>query len=260
MVELNRNKVKAYFMGKSQTGPLILAIIGIITVAFVVGIVLLIGALIWYLYNKFSADLSGEAEVDKTSAYEIEQAKRRAYSKLNVVAEQIQNVEPVVVSGRGFEPESPTTQAINTTKIGRLFKRSALKKSDDPIYMVRIGSDNRFRCSLASITVFMFGETQLYIYYSNVDLTTGLVYSEGTHEYFYSDINAISFMQDREKVYNFKKKKFERILFESVKVFASGCYYTASLSTDLEHSVVEKEFTGMRNLIRDKKNAINANK
>ena len=101
----------------------------------------------------------------------------------------------------------------------------------------------------------MFGEKQLYIYYSNVDLCTGLVYSEGSHEYFYSDINAISFLQDKEKVYNFKTRKFQRILFECVKIYSSGCHYTATLSTDVDKSVVEKEFTGMRNLIRERKNA-----
>ena len=255
MVELNRAKVKSYFVGKSQTLPIIMMVVGVITLAFVIGFFLLIGGIIWYLYNKFSADLSGQSEVDKVVDYEIQLAKERAYKKLNIVAEQAQNVDPVIVSGRGFEPESPTTQILATSFFARFFKKSALKKSDDPIYMVRIGADNKFRCSLLSVTLFMFGETQLYIYYSNIDLTTGLVYSEGTHEYFYSDINAISFKQDREKVFNFKKKKFERVLFESVQVVTSGCYYTASLSTDLDSSVIEKEFTGMRNLIRDKKNS-----
>lgn len=256
METLNRNKIKKYFIGKSQLGPTILMIVGLITAAMIVGIFLIIAGIAWFLYNKFSADHSGESEVDSAVIYETQLAKERAYKKLNIVEEQIQNVDPVIVSGRGFEPESPTTQALASTGLfSRLFRKSTLKKSDDPIYMVRIGSDNKFRCSLASITIFMFGEKQLYIYYSNVDLTTGLVYSEGTHEYFYSDINAISFMQDREKVFNFRKRKYERILFESVKIFASGCHYTASLSTDLEHSVIEKEFTGMRNLIRDRKNA-----
>ena len=56
-------------------------------------------------------------------------------------------------------------------------------------------------------------------------------------------------------LFNFKKKKFERILFECVKIFASGCSYTASLSTDLDNSIVEREFAGMRTLIRDRKNS-----
>lgn len=253
---LDRSKVKRYFMGKSQLGPTIMIVIGIGTFAFIIGIPIFIAGLIWFLVNKFGADTSGEAEVDKAKAAEIEMAIQRAMQKLNLIDDQIQNVDPVVVSGRGFEPASPTTQAIAATgKYAAVFKKTMVKNSDDPVYMSKIGSDNKLRYSLVRITVFMFGEKQLYIYYANVDLTTGLVYSEGTHEYFYADINAMSFLQDRDKVFNLKTKKFERRLFESVVIYSSGCSYTASLSTDLERSVVETKFTGMRNLIRDRKNA-----
>lgn len=254
-MEINRSKVKTYFIGKSQVLPVLLMVFGVILAAAIIGIPMLIAGIVWFFVNKFMPDLSGESEVDKAMAHELSLAKERALKKLNLIDEQVQNTDPVVVSGRGFEPETPTGVAIAAAgKFAGFFKKFMLKKSDDPVYMTRIGSDSKFRCSLASVTVFMFGETQLYIYFSNIDLTTGLVYSEGTHEYFYSDINAISFLQDREKVFNFKKKKFERVLFESVKVYASGCYYTATLSTDIDHSLVEREFTGMRNLIRDRKN------
>ncbi len=261
-MEINRKKVKQYFTGKSQLGPLILILVGILTAALIVGIFLIIGGIIWFLYNKFSADLSGQSEVDAARAYEIDQAKLRAKEKLNVIDEQISFVDPVIVSGRGYQPEY-VGNIIAAKGLSNLFKRlfgsAKAKKNkkdyEDPIYMARIGSDGVYRCSLMSTSVFMFGEKQLYIYYSNVDLATGVVYSEGTHEYFYSDINAMTFLQNKEKVYNFKKKRYEGILFECVKIYASGCNYTATLFTDLDKSVVEKEFTGMRNLIREKKNA-----
>lgn len=254
--DINRKKVKAYFVGKSQLGPIILMIVGIITFALVIGVGLFIGGLVWYLVNKFSADLSGQSEVDKAKEYEIELAKARAMEKLNLIDEQVQSVEPVIVSGRGFQPDY-VSNAVATNWLGKLlksFKKTKKDEYEDPIYMVRIGADGRFRCSLLSTSVFMFGETQLYIYFSNVDLSTGLVYSEGTHEYFYSDINALTFVQDKEKVFNFKKKKYEAILFECVKIYASGCHHTATLFTDIDKSVIEKEFTGMRNLIRERKN------
>lgn len=262
MMNINRNKVKAYFTGKSQTGPIVLMIAGVITLAIGIGIFLLIGGIVWFLYNKFSADLSGESEVDTAKAYEIEQAKARAREKLNIIEEQINSVDPVVVSGRGYQPDY-VANIVKTNPIVGFFKRlfgtsnriGGKNDYEDPIYMARIGSDGLYRCSLVSTSVFMFGEKQLYIYYSNVDLTTGLVYAEGTHEYFYSDINALTFVQNKEKVYNFKKKRYEGILFECVKLFASGCNYTATLFTDMDKSVVEKEFTGMRNLIREKKDA-----
>lgn len=261
MTEQSRNKIRRYFEGKRQTWPIVMMVVGVMTIAIVIGLFLLLGGIAWYLYNKFSADLSGESEVDHAVQYEINCAKERALKKLNLLDEQVQDVPPVLVSGRGTEPESSTARKNirGIAKLIKLIKQKVFKKKDDieddPIYMVRIGSDSKFRCSLLSVSVFMFGETQLYIYYCNVDLTTGLVYSEGTHEYFYSDINAISFLQEKEKVYNFKKRKYQRILFECVKIYASGCHHTAALATDVDHSVIEREFTGMRNLIRDRKNA-----
>ena len=163
-------------------------IVGICTFALIVGIFLFIGGLVWFLINKFSADLSGESEVDSAKNYEIELAKKRAMEKLNIIDEQVQNVAPVVVSGRGFQPEY-VQGMLKPSKAFGIFSRlfSSVKKNkkskkndyDDPIYMARIGSDGNYRCSLLSTSVFMFGEKQLYIYFSNVDLTTGIVYSEG---------------------------------------------------------------------------------
>ena len=263
MVEVKREKIKKYFKGKSQTLPIVLMVVGLVTMAAVIGILFLLAGAAWYLYNKFSADLSGESEVDKAVEREINAAKERALKKLNLLDEQVQDVPPVVVSGRGEEPESTSIrkQISLLGKVLKMLKGKIFKKKkkdeieEDPTYMVRIGSDNKFRCSLLSVSVFMFGESQLFIYYCNIDLTTGLVYSEGTHEYFYSDINAISFLQEKEKIYNYKKRKYQRILFECVKIYASGCHHTAALATDVDHSVVEREFTGMRNLIRERKNS-----
>ena len=258
--KINRDIVKRYFEGKKQTGPIILMILGVFTLAIVIGIFLLIGGLVWFLINKFSADLSGEAEVDKAAQHEIDRVKARAMKKLNLIDEQVQNVAPVVVSGCASEPET-TALRMNTTLLNKLFKAVKIKIfkkkddiEDDPLLMKRIGSDNRLRYSLLSVSVFMFGESQLFIYYCDIDLCTGLVYREGTHEYFYSDINAISFAQEKEKIYNFKKKKYQRVLFECVKIFANGCHHTAALAADGDRSVIEQEFAGMRNLIRERKN------
>ena len=257
-MEIDRKKIKKYFIGKSQLLPLLLVALGIVLLGMemAIGAFVLVGGIGWWIYNKFSADLSGQSEVDKATDYEMKLAKERAMKKLNLVDEQVQEVDPVVVFGRGFEPDYTSKVLASRSFLKRLFNRTYLMyKSDAPIYMIRIGADDVLRCSLASYTIFMFGEKQLYIYYSNVDLCTGLVYSEGTHEYFYSDINAISFQQDVEKIFNFRKRKYQRILFEAVKIYASGVHHTATLSTTLDKSVIDREFTGMRNLIRDRKNA-----
>lgn len=260
-MEINRKKVKAYFAGKSQLLPIILMIVGIVTFVIIIGIGLFIAGIVWYFYNKFSADLSGESEVDAAKTYEMEQARIRGKEKLNIIDEQINSVEPVIISGRGYQPDYVNNiikPKAFTNAIKSLLGSSVKKSKDDyedPVYMARIGSDGVYRSSLMSTSVFMFGEKQLYIYYSNVDLTTGVVYSEGTYEYFYSDISALKFYQFKEKVYNFKKKRYEGVLLECVQLFANGCDYQASLFTDLDKSVVEREFTAMRNLIREKKDA-----
>jgi hypothetical protein len=257
---IDRKKVKDYFNGKSQLGPIILIIVGILTMALVIGVGLFIGGIVWYLVNKFGADLSGEAEVDAAKQYEIEQATLRAKAKLNVIDEQVQSVEPVIVSGRGFEPDYVSGMTQGTSKLVAAIKNAlnikTPKKKDeyeDPVYLARIGSDGCYRSSLVKVSVFMFGEKQLFVYFSCVDLTTGVVYSEGVHEFFYADINGMSFKQNKEKIFNYKKKRYMGILFESVELFSSGCSYTATLSTNLDRSMIDKEFAGMRSLIRERK-------
>ncbi len=252
---VDRSKVRQYFFGKSNAIALLLIVIGLITLVWVIGIFLILAGLIWILYNKFSADEAGQSEADKAKEIEIQLARERAMDKLNLVQEQVMNIEPVVTCAAAYEPNSPTSQTVAAAgKYGKFFKSSIVRNSDDPIFAWRVGSDKRLRYSLTKITVFMFGEQQLYIYYANVDLTTGLVYDEGTHELFYQDINAVSFKQIREKIFNIKRRKFERHLLEYVSVYTSGCSYTAGISTDMNNSVLESQFTGMRNLIRDKKN------
>ena len=88
MNESRRKKIKNYFEGKPQTLPIVLMIVGIVTMAAVVGIFLFLGGLVWFLVNKFRADLSGESEVDKAVQYEIKRARERAMQKLNLEKNQ----------------------------------------------------------------------------------------------------------------------------------------------------------------------------
>ena len=272
---INREKIREYFTGKSCRNPVILMIVGLVLMLVgtlletdfisTCGTLAVTGGWFWLLYilfrNRFMPDLSGEPEVDAAKEQEIELAKQRAMEKLNIIGEQVQNADPVVVCGRGTQPAY--VEGMMRNKKGGLFGAIkcllgiAKKKNDyeDPYFRARIGSDGAYRCSLISTSVFMFGEKQLYVYFSDVDLVTGLVYSQGTHEYFYSDINAVTFLQNKEKVFNAKKKCYEGILFEAVQLFASGCSYTATLFTDMDKSVVDKEFTAMRALIRERKDA-----
>jgi hypothetical protein len=120
MEKLNREQVKQYFEGKKQTWPIVMMVAGLFLIAFGVGLLMIIGGAAWFLYNKFSADHAGEAEVDRVKAYETNRARERAMKKLNILEEQVQDVAPVVVAGRGFEPESSSMVTRNNSILKRI--------------------------------------------------------------------------------------------------------------------------------------------
>ena len=263
MKVIDRNVVRQYFIGKSQRKPVLLMIVGIPLIFFFgIGLILIAVGLIWYIRNK--NDYANEDKVDEMVEIEIEQAKERALTKLNLVAEQVSTIEPVSVYGPADQPFSETAAALaqqNTNGlVGILLnaKRAVLENSDDPVYIEKVGSDNHVRYTLLNITTYMFGEDQLYIYYSNVDITTGLVFSEGTYEFFYSDITSLSTYETKQKmkVINKKKTKEYRIVKERMAIHNSGgSSYTASLGAREENapSTIGEKFVAMRNLIREKK-------
>lgn len=260
-MNIDRKRIRKYFVGRGVSLAVIGAIVGfIITMVAdgfvsVLGILLLLAGIAWIVYVKILPDVAGEKEVDKAIEYEIEETKKRAFHKLNIIAEQINSVQPIVVSGRGFEPKGAASVVAKFNVLKRLLVKLLNRNDADPVYRLKIGSDDITRCSLLEVTVFMFGEKQIYIYFANVDLCTGFVYSEGTNEMFYSDISGLKFTQDRERIFNPRKLKFYRVLFEGVELFANGCTYQASISTGINNSLVEAEFAGMRTLIRERKNA-----
>jgi len=127
-----------------------------------------------------------------------------------------------------------------------------------PHYVERVGSDDRLRVSLPAITVYMFGDDQLYMYYQYLDIVTGKIFCEGVHEYFYEDIVGITSAQETKKTY--KRYGFMNLflrsidyLKEHITVVSSGCMHKESYVVDIGHSLLDTQFVGMRNLIRQKK-------
>lgn len=127
-----------------------------------------------------------------------------------------------------------------------------------PNYIERVGSDDRLRVSLPAITVYMFGDDQLYMYYQYLDIVTGKIFCEGVHEYFYEDIVGITSAQETKKTY--KRYGFMNLflrsidyLKEHITVVSSGCMHKESYVVDIGHSLLDTQFVGMRNLIRQKK-------
>lgn len=127
-----------------------------------------------------------------------------------------------------------------------------------PNFISKLGSDDNVRVSLPAITVYMFGDDQLYMYYQYLDIVTGRVFCEGVHEYFYEDIVGITSSQETKKIfkrYGFMKLFLKSIdyLKESITVVSSGCTHKESYIVDMGKSLLDTQFIGMRNLIRQKK-------
>ena len=261
--DVDRVRVRKYFKG--SIGPIVLIIIGIVPI---VGIFLIIGGIIWLLIDRFGGKPEVEAEIDQLISSETNRMRERGMEKLNIIGEQVNIIKPIYLHGPSYNP-APAIEANTAFGLSSIFTLifrivflpiwaiikivKHFSKDDDPVWMSKVGSDGKWRYSLIEITVFLFDEKQIYIYYAHLDLTTGLIYNEGTQEYFYADICGVSTNQVYVKILNAKKKKMERKLVESISIYASGCSHKASMTTDIDSSFLDKQFTAMKNLIREKK-------
>ncbi len=127
-----------------------------------------------------------------------------------------------------------------------------------PAFLMKLGSDDAIRFSLPAITVYMFGDDQLYMYYQYIDIVTGQIFCEGVHEYFYEDIVGVISEQKVEKMLSRsgwlkKKVKIVDYLKETISVVSSGCTHNESYVVPMGGSLLDTKFVGMRNLIRQKK-------
>lgn len=258
--------VRKYFMS-NRGWPWVLIIVGIPLIAVMgLGLILIIVGLVML----FRESYAGESSVDQAWNRQIEILRSRGMDKLNMIQEQTSLIEPIVLVGWGASPdetfEAAKMEAQNRKSsrfslfgwIGGLF--GLFKKEDgtemDPQEVYKIGSDERLRSMLLEVSMFVFTESQVLMYRGDADISTGLVYREATSECFYKDIEAINFVESLYKVFNRKKKKYVNKKRESFILYMGGCNFSASLCSGVEeHSVLDNQFTAMRNLIRDKKNA-----
>ncbi len=279
--------------------------------------------ILWIIYKKLSFNRDGERDFDDELQLCIAEAKKKGLEKLNIIADQIERVEPVVLNGvahtdgavvtisRGFFVNffrsiwriilifdkiilGLLASFIITLLLGFVSENIVLfiialvvilgglgvagffiyKKFEmesyvspktierltrfTPNFISKLGSDDAVRVSLPAITVYMFGDDQLYMYYQYIDIVTGRVFCEGVHEYFYEDIVGITSTQETKKIfkrYGFLKLFIKSIdyLKESISVVSSGCIHKESYIVDMGKSLLDTQFIGMRNLIRQKK-------
>ncbi len=286
------------------------------------GIIILAG-IIWSIYKKLAFSRKpGEEAYDEEIQVKVEEAKIKALEKLNIVAEQIDRVEPVVLNGIATYDASANKNPIGKlaslfqnflklftyidviilgsivaaiyfgfsmllAQIGgfivavigafalvaivgvKLYKKyeknsyispKTIKKLEKmyPSLIFKLGTDDCIRVSLPAITVYMFGDEQIYMYYQYFDIVTGKIFCEGIHEYFYEDIVGVISAQETKKM--FKRSGFLKLslkaidyLKESITVVSSGCQHSESYIVPIGSSLLDTSFVGMRNLIRQKK-------
>jgi hypothetical protein len=191
-----------------------------------------------------------EREVDEIIAKEQEYLLERGSEKLNLVQQQTQLISPISVIGPSYQP---TLVSEGKGGISNFFRNLGNTASRAPIFVQKFARDGRLRFSLIEVNTFIFGETELYIYFAHLDITTGLIFHEGTHEYFYKDICGVTTDQVLQSVFNPKKRKFEYRLYEFLDIYTYGCHHKSSLDASITGTALDKQFTAMRNLIRDKK-------
>ena len=291
----------------------------------VIGYASIIVALIWMLIRKLAFNKDGEAEYDLELADILARAKERALEKLNIVAEQVDMVDPVVLNGIadsngksasaikknifgtffskigkfilnfGFIILGIIAAAILSAIVGLIAKNNVVfvimlilvlalvgfigklvytkyeKESFIspktiknlakfyPNAMTKLGSDEKVRVSLPTATVYMFSGDQLYVYTQYIDIVTGKIFYEGIREFFYEDVVGVTSGQEVKKV--FKRYGFFGLLLKSIDyiveditVVTKGGTYDEAYITEVGNSLLDVQFMGMRNLIRQKKN------
>lgn len=269
-IERLRKIANAYFNGK--LAPIVLTIIGFFTIPIGVGFILIPIGLIWYVIDKNGSNSKDEVDIDQLIHSEMDRIYNRAYEKLSVIDEQIGIVTPLCLYGPAEEVEHNNSN--NLVKVLYAFfyfvnfifsmfvtLYNRIKHNQDLTIKLKIGKDNKFRYSYNQFTVYFFDKNQLYIYYADVDIITGIIHSEGTYEYYYSDIVGVVMQQTKIKKHLPKKlfslsTPYVYNIREKVKIYTSGCYHIASVHSDIDHTFIDKQFKSMRNLIREKKRGL----
>ena len=265
--EKQRKVALSYFFG--NIAPIIMMFVGLLTCPIIIGFIIFPIGLIWFTIDKYSTNSKSESIIDELITLEMNEMKLRAYEKLNVIEEQVDIIDPICLIGPSRDlpdSEKGAVGMLNKLVIAfdffiDLFRTVIIRLSEshDVIDKAKLGADNNWRYSLVEYSVFVFDKSQLFIYYAHLDITTGMIFHEGTYEYFYRDIVGVSTKQQKVKIFlpkkimSLKKRRFTYRLYESIKISTSGCSHTASINSDIDRSVVDMQFLAMRNLIRDKK-------
>ena len=216
----------------------------------VIAVIVFIAAIAMDIY--FRVVGMGKANVDEATQNGIATFKARAQERFNVEAEQVSEVEPIVVAGPG---NSPVELLAGIPVKRRWFVGLGKFYSKDPVEAYRIGLDRVPRYLLLQTTVYAFTDTQLLTYTGNMDISTGVIYDEQVSETFYKDVNSVT-QRDVLKKYKagfFRKeyyitKYFNLDVCGISKLAAFDSRFASTGATNAATSL-----NGMESYIREKK-------
>ena len=167
-----------------------------------------------------------DSEIDDICTKEIENAKQKGIKKLGLDEDEVKLIAPISIKGHYYRDISTHVK----------YKR---------------GKDNQWRTSNYETVVFFFSEKQVYSYKYRFSLIAN-ERNESTDEYFYKDIVSVATSSDTVTPKG-DSGKDTSINFEEFKLTTSGGTSITCSVWDL--GAVEKAIQGMKQLLREKKNA-----
>lgn len=216
----------------------------------VIAVIVFIAAIVLDIY--FRVVGMGKTNVDEATQNGIATFKARAQEKFNVEAEQISEVEPIVVAGPGNSP----IELFAGIPVKRRWVVGLSKfYSKDPIEAYRVGLDRVPRYLLMQTTVYAFTDTQLLTYTGNMDVSTGVIYDEQVSETFYKDVNSVT-QRDVLKKYKAGLFKKEYYITKYFNIDVCGISKLAAFDSRFASAGVTNAATslnGMESYIREKK-------
>ena len=208
----------------------------------------LVAIIVIYLVQRFGTSAKKEAAIDAYLTSDLQNFRARALEKLGIIEEQVNMIDPIEVVGPAYKHKAQNKGFLYA--IWQFIKRQFVY---EPVLVFKSGADEKVRYSIVQAHIFFFSERQIYVYEASYDLCTGEIFSESTSEYFYENVSCIIAGEETQKVY-FKKQLIDK-QYEYFKVITrSGTYSHAVVEEG--SSILRNQIQGMKNLVRDKKEAM----
>lgn len=216
-------------------------------VFMIIGIIVFVAGIIGQIYYILAG--IGANNVDAATQQAYNMLKERAYTKLNVDKEEVNEISPIALLGYGVAPN------LSFLHVHSRMNRISKYFTKDPVEAYR-ANGGVLRSMLIQVSVYAFSQKQLLLYEGNIDLSTGRIYDERTTEVFYQDITTIDKEEQLKKVKAGIFKKDYRI-FHTLSFDINGVTRGTSFDTTrYSEDDIAQSLNGMQSYIRDKKGEV----